>query len=178
MSVPYVSGICRADARRHDGRHMRGDGLGHDEKVMVASSAWDVPCTVAGFERSLPNEVLMRFAAAELERVPRGLAVDIGCGAARNGVPLAEQGWRVVGVDFSAPMLAAAARRAAAAGVEDRLRLARADMGALPIPDRSADFIVAHGIWNLARSSAEFRRGVAEAARIARRGAGLFVFTF
>ena len=44
--------------------------------------------------------------------------------------------------------------------------------------DRSADLVIAHGIWNLARSSAEFRAGVAEAARIARPGAALFVFTF
>ena len=147
-------------------------------KLMVVSSSWDAPGTVAGFERSLPNDMLMRFAAAELERVPRGLVVDIGCGAARNGVPLAEQGWNVVGTDLSEPMLAAAARRAAAAGVEGRIRLARAGMDALPVPDRSADLIVAHGIWNLARSSPEFRRGVAEAARVARPGAGLFVFTF
>jgi hypothetical protein len=38
--------------------------------------------------------------------------------------------------------------------------------------------VVAHGIWNLARSASEFRRGVAEAARVARPGAALFVFTF
>ena len=38
--------------------------------------------------------------------------------------------------------------------------------------------MVAHGIWNLARSTAEFRRAIAEAARVARPGAGLFVFTF
>jgi len=38
--------------------------------------------------------------------------------------------------------------------------------------------VIAHGIWNLARSAAEFRRAVAEAARVAKPGAGLFVFTF
>jgi SAM-dependent methyltransferase len=48
----------------------------------------------------------------------------------------------------------------------------------LPIADASIDFVVAHGIWNLARSSAEFRRGVAEAARVAKPGAALFIFTF
>jgi SAM-dependent methyltransferase len=147
-------------------------------EVMAVSSPWDAPGTVAGFERSLPNQVLMRYAASELERTPQGLAVDIGCGAARNTVPLAQQGWRVVGTDLSEPMLTAAARRAAAAGVGNRICLARAGMDAVPVANRSADLIVAHGIWNLARSSAEFRRGVAEAARIARPGAGLFVFTF
>jgi len=34
------------------------------------------------------------------------IAVDFGCGTGRNLVPLAEQGWRVVGVDLSLDMLA------------------------------------------------------------------------
>ena len=38
--------------------------------------------------------------------------------------------------------------------------------------------MVAHGVWNLAVSGDEFRQAVAEAARVARPGAGLFVFTF
>ena len=144
----------------------------------VADSAWSAPATVAGFERGLPNDVLMRFAAAERERAPNGLAIDIGCGAARNSVPLAEQGWNVLGTDLSAPMLSAAARRATTAGQTRRVHLARAAMDALPARSQSADLVIAHGIWNLARSSAEFRRAVAEAARVSRPGAGLFVFTF
>jgi hypothetical protein len=40
------------------------------------------------------------------------------------------------------------------------------------------DLVVAHGIWNLARSGLEFRRALAEAARVATTGAALFVFTF
>ena len=51
-------------------------------------------------------------------------------------------------------------------------------MDALPIRERSGDFVIAHGIWNLAPSSAMFRRAVREAARVAKAGASLFVFTF
>jgi SAM-dependent methyltransferase len=51
-------------------------------------------------------------------------------------------------------------------------------MDALPLSNASVDLVVAHGIWNLARSAAELRRAIAEAARVARPGAGLFVFTF
>jgi hypothetical protein len=51
-------------------------------------------------------------------------------------------------------------------------------MDALPAQDRAFDLIVAHGIWNLAPSAAMFRRAVREAARVARPGAALFVFTF
>ena len=51
-------------------------------------------------------------------------------------------------------------------------------MDALPVRDGSCDLVIAHGIWNLARSAADFRRAVREAARVAKTGAGLFVFTF
>lgn len=142
----------------------------------LAGSPWSAPGTVAGFATSPPNETLMRFAAGELARVPGGRAIDIGCGAGRNAVPLAEQGWVVLGTDWSLPMIEAATLRAA--GPPGRLRLALAPMDALPAGDEEFDLVIAHGIWNLAESAAEFRRGVAEAARVARPGAGLFVFTF
>jgi SAM-dependent methyltransferase len=51
-------------------------------------------------------------------------------------------------------------------------------MDQIPLRHGSVDFVIAHGIWNLARSTAEFRRALGEAARVARPGAGLFVFTF
>jgi len=51
-------------------------------------------------------------------------------------------------------------------------------MHELPFAAGSFDLIVAHGIWNLARSGSEFRRALAEAARVARRPSALFVFTF
>ena len=53
-----------------------------------------------------------------------------------------------------------------------------APMERLPMRDASVDLIVAHGIWNLASSSSQFRAAVREAARVARPGAALFVFTF
>jgi ubiquinone/menaquinone biosynthesis C-methylase UbiE len=62
--------------------------------------------------------------------------------------------------------------------LQDHLRLLLASMDRLPVRDRSCDLVIAHGIWNLARSSDDFRKSVREAARVARPGAGLFVFTF
>jgi SAM-dependent methyltransferase len=144
----------------------------------LSNSPWSAPGTVAGFAQSPPNAVLMRYADELRSGGSGGRVLDLGCGAGRNAVPLAESGWDVVGLDLSWPMLVAAAARAREAGVADRVRLALAPMDSLPIASRSADFIIAHGIWNLASSSAEFRRGVAEAARVARPGAALFVFTF
>lgn len=141
-------------------------------------SPWNTPEAVAGFARSPPNQRLLRFAAERRSRRPSGLALDIGCGAARNAVPLAQAGWLVLGTDLSWPMLVAAARRAHDDGMASRIRVVRAAMDAIPAKDRTFELIVAHGIWNLARSSAEFRRAVVEAARVAVAGADLFVFTF
>jgi SAM-dependent methyltransferase len=147
--------------------------VGHDR------DPWSAEATVAGFARSPPNEVLMAFAAAELRRSGRGArTLDVGCGAGRNAVPLARAGWRVLGVDRSAPMLAAAAARHRHEGAGGDLHLAGATMDALPVAAGTFDLVVAHGIWNLARSGLEMRRAIADAARAAAPGAALFVFTF
>jgi SAM-dependent methyltransferase len=144
----------------------------------LAGSAWSAPATVAGFLRSSPNEVLLRFARLEQRRVGHGRLLDLGCGAGRNAVPLAREGWEVVGTDLSWPMLRAATGRAAAVGLGGRAAFALAPMDHAPVPAGSIDLVVAHGIWNLARSGGEWKRAVADAARAARPGAGLFVFTF
>jgi ubiquinone/menaquinone biosynthesis C-methylase UbiE len=119
----------------------------------------------------------MRFAAEERRR-GAVRALDIGCGAGRNAVPLASVGWNVVAVDLSGPMLCAAAERVRAERLAGRVNLVMAPMEQLPIASASVDLVIAHGIWNLARSTAQFRDAVREAARVARPGAALFVFTF
>jgi SAM-dependent methyltransferase len=45
-----------------------------------------------------------------------GRLIDLGCGTGRLLVPLARDGWRVLGIDLSAAMLAVAAEKARAAG--------------------------------------------------------------
>jgi 2-polyprenyl-3-methyl-5-hydroxy-6-metoxy-1,4-benzoquinol methylase len=55
---------------------------------------------------STPNQ----FLVAEVVGLPVGRAVDLACGEGRNSIWLAEQGWQVTGVDFSAVGLAKAQR--------------------------------------------------------------------
>jgi len=145
--------------------------------VSAPDGPWNSPETVAGFARSAPNGVLMRY-AARARRTGGVRALDIGCGAGRNAVPLARTGWDVVGTDLSWPMLAAARELCRNEQLAGRLLFVHAPMDMLPARDASVDLIVAHGIWNLASSAAQFRRAVAEAARAAKPGAALFVFTF
>lgn len=147
-------------------------------KNETTSTPWCSPEVVARFSTSPPNAELMAFAADELRRGKGARLLDIGCGAGSNAVPLARMGWDVLGLDLSEPMLEAASRRAEEEKLTATLRFAQAPMEQLPIEDRSFDFIVAHGIWNLARSATEFRQAVREAARAARPAAALFVFTF
>ena len=143
----------------------------------LRGSQWSAQATVAGFADAPPNETLLAFAARERARGAR-CALDVGCGAGRNLVPLARDGWTIAGVDLSHPMISAAASRVEADGLSDRTSLALAPMDALPVASRTIDLVIAHGIWNLARSGAEFRQAVQEAGRVARPGAALFVFTF
>jgi SAM-dependent methyltransferase len=144
----------------------------------LAGSPWSAPDMVAGFAKSMPNADLIQFAGEELRRGGNERLLDLGCGAGRNAIPLAHLGWKVLGIDLSLPMLTAAARRAADARLSARLRVALAPMDQIPVLSGSCDFLVAHGIWNLARSGKEFRAALHEAARTARHSAALFVFTF
>ncbi len=144
----------------------------------LADSPWSDPRTVDGFVRSLPNDTLMQFAADEIGRVPGGRAVDIGCGAGRNALPIARLGYIVLGTDLSLAMLQALATRLSSEPDPARVLPVLAPMEEIPAADRTFDLVLAHGIWNLAASDAQFRRAVREAARVAKPGAGLFVFTF
>jgi SAM-dependent methyltransferase len=143
----------------------------------VTGTPWTDAGTVAGFVQSAPNETLLRYAEAAR---PHGAArlLDIGCGAGRNAIPLARAGWNVLGVDNSWPMLRATADRIDAEALNGRLQVAIAGMDALPVQTASVDLVVAHGIWNLATSGAQFRQAVRDASRVTRPGGRLFVFTF
>jgi SAM-dependent methyltransferase len=75
-----------------------------------------------------------------LEHCPRpGRLVDLGCGTGRLLVPLAQRGYRVLGVDLSAPMLRVAGAKAAAAAVQvERVQANLVDLGCLD--DASFDY--------------------------------------
>ena len=67
-----------------------------------------------------PNQVMVvdRFLDQELEGLPVGTALDLGCGSGANALKLAERGWSVVGVDWAEHAIELAARSAQEKGLD------------------------------------------------------------
>lgn len=81
-----------------------------------------------------------RFLVAEVEHMPPGDALDLGCGEGRNAVWLAERGWQVTGVDFSPVGLDKARRLAAARDVE--VEWLEADLFEWAPPEATFDLVL------------------------------------
>jgi demethylmenaquinone methyltransferase/2-methoxy-6-polyprenyl-1,4-benzoquinol methylase len=110
-----------------------------------------------------------RERAADLARVaPGGAALDVCCGTGDLALELAgrvQPGGRVVGLDFSAPMLELAAAKSAGAGVP----VAWVQGNALELPFADGEFDAATVGFG-ARNVIDLERGIAEMARVVRPG--------
>lgn len=95
--------------------------------------------------------------------------VDLGGGTGGFAVPLARLGHRVTVVDPSPDALAALERRAAEAGVSDRVRAVQGDLATVfeVVEPDSADAVLCHGVLEVADDPAE---GMRAAARVLRPG--------
>ena len=102
----------------------------------------------------------------EIVPAPGRRTLEVGCGEGRVARDLAARGHRVVALDAS-PTLAAAAAAADPAG-----RYLAADAAALPFPDESFDLVVA---YNSLMTVDDLPAAVAEAARVLERGRPLCV---
>jgi len=117
---------------------------------------------------------------------PGERALDLCCGTGDLAFALARHGARVVGLDFSPPMLAVAQARGAAVGrvaseadlVHPAIRnpqFLRGDALNLPFPDASFHIVtIGYGLRNLA----DFKRGLREMARVTKPGGRLLVLEF
>ncbi|HLU44934.1 MAG TPA: methyltransferase domain-containing protein [Natronosporangium sp.] len=113
--------------------------------------------------------VVWQVLSAELARYPdQELAVvDVGGGTGGFAVPLAEAGHRVTVVDPSPDALAALARRAAEAGVGDRIRGVQGDgdrLADLVAPD-SADLVLCHSLLEVVEDPAGVVQAIAAILR-------------
>jgi len=102
-----------------------------------------------------------RFLVAEAGDLRPGRALDLACGEGRNAVWLAEQSWRVTGVDFSDVALAKARNLAAARGVE--VDWVQADLLAYRPGRRACDLVLLFYLQLPAAQRREVVRAAAEA---------------
>lgn len=107
-------------------------------------------------------------ALAELaERVPGAVVVDVGGGSGTRAVPLAQLGCTVLVVDSSIDALAILRRRAADAGVADRITAVQADAVAMSaaVPRGQADLVLCHHLLETVDDPAAAVAGIAAALK-------------
>jgi demethylmenaquinone methyltransferase/2-methoxy-6-polyprenyl-1,4-benzoquinol methylase len=126
----------------------------------------------AGRDRTWRREAV---AATALPR--QGALLDVCTGTADMALEVARQfpDARIIGVDFSHPMIALGAAKIERARLADRVRLQVAPAEALPFPDDSFDAAtVAFGLRNLP----DCLRGLREVRRILRPGGRAVILEF
>lgn len=113
-----------------------------------------------------PNRTLVQEVA---DLVP-GTALDLGAGEGRNAIWLAERGWRVTAVDFSAVGIDKARRLAAARGVSVAWLVA--DLAEWQAPPQAYDLVIVFFL----QLPADTRRPVLRAAAAALAPGGTFLY--
>lgn len=92
-----------------------------------------------------PQEVRNLIGEADLAGK---LVLDIGCGVGGIDVMLGrDYGCNVLALDVEAPLLDRARKRAAAAGLADRLEFRLIEPGPLPLEDASVDVVFSKDAW-------------------------------
>ena len=109
-----------------------------------------------------PPEVI-----ALADTLPSGRALDMGCGAGRTCVYLAQRGWTCDGVDFVPEAIEMAETRAREAGVADRTRFIVASVTHIPTLSGPYDLVVDIGCMHNLRGD-DLRLYAAEVARLLR----------
>jgi demethylmenaquinone methyltransferase/2-methoxy-6-polyprenyl-1,4-benzoquinol methylase len=106
---------------------------------------------------------------------PGSRALDLCCGTGDVSFALETAGAEVTGLDFSAPMLAVARRRACRRSSGPGPEFVQGDAMALPFPDASFDVVtVSYGLRNLS----DWSTGLTEMFRVAKPGGRVLVLDF
>ncbi|MFD7297955.1 class I SAM-dependent methyltransferase [Streptomyces sp. NPDC059897] len=160
------SGIAQDDSPQSDAA--QSDAIRSDTTHSATAREWDE--RYSGSEQLFsgnPNGVLV----TEVDGMPPGQALDVGCGEGGDALWLARRGWQVTAVDVSEVAL----RRAAAAGtdVAGRVSWARADLAVTPPPAGAFDLVSIQYFPLLRSTGPATARGLVDA--VAPGGTLLFV---
>lgn len=99
--------------------------------------SWDERYASGKYSSAEPHKLLIRFAG----KLKPGKALDLACGAGRNAIFLADNGWNVTAVDNSSVGIDIAEKRAAEKGVEVDFRVADLEKGEFEIQSNAYDLI-------------------------------------
>jgi ubiquinone/menaquinone biosynthesis C-methylase UbiE len=92
--------------------------------------------------------------------------LDAGCGGGRYAIPAAQAGAaRVLGLDFSEPMLELARRKATAEGLAGACEFVNGDLLTHPIAAKSFDYAIAIGFFDYQADPLAALRALVRAAR-------------
>ena len=111
-------------------------------RYWIGDTPWDSGVT--------PPEVI-----AFLDRTPPGKALELGCGTGTNAVAMAQRGWQVTAVDFSARAIQHARRKARQARA--RIHFLRRDASRLDDMTGPFDFALDIGCFHSLKPAARSR---------------------
>ena len=117
-----------------------------------------------------PNPLLVR----EVEALPPGTVLDLGCGLGGDAIWLAGRGWRVTAVDVSPTALRRAAAHAEDAGVAERISWVQHELSR-SFPTGAFDLVSAHFLHSPVARDGEREAILRRAARAVAPGGRLLI---
>jgi len=148
----------------------------HESPIATSYDAFHAGHPLLDLDRGIVLETADALRARSPDRIP--IAIDLGCGTGRSILPLAERGWRTVGVDLSPSMLRCVAqKRTEFDEGKDRIGLIQANMAQLAfLADSSIDLALClYSSLGMVQGRQHRRAMLAHVARALRPGGKLIV---
>jgi ubiquinone/menaquinone biosynthesis C-methylase UbiE len=138
----------------------------------MTSSNFDSIANV--YDKSLPAHVVEHYLRKRtrfvVKHCPRGQGLDVGCGTGALAARLAQEGYRMSGVDPSEGMLDVLRERSPA------VNAVRASGTALPFADDGFDVVLTVAVMHHIADPRDVARTLAEMVRVARPGGRILVW--
>ncbi len=140
---------------------------------MTQSHPWELAWREGRWAESSPALSEVVEFAEDLKREKASRVLDLGCGAGRHSILLAEQGFQVTGLDISKTALEALDGRVKAASLKN-VFLVNHEMWKLPFIDDYFDSVVCTNVLHHGKA-AEIHQAIGELHRVMRKRALAFV---